>query len=106
MLVVVPARTRNFRTVRDTLTQRRWVRDIKVGLTLQVILEYLRLWDLMERRNLSDQPDTFRWKWTSSGQYFASSHYKAFFLGLTEQLGAVGRTPRVLMQGRKKTDSY
>jgi hypothetical protein len=42
----------------------------------------------VESRALSDQPDIFRWKWASSGQYSASSAYRAFFLGLTEQLGA------------------
>ena len=30
----------------------------------------------------------FRWRWSSSGQYSTSSTYRAFFLGLTEQLGA------------------
>jgi hypothetical protein len=40
----------------------------------------------MEGRAQNDQPDVFRWKWTSSGQYSAASTYRAFFLGLTEQL--------------------
>jgi hypothetical protein len=42
----------------------------------------------MEGRSHNDQPDVFRWKWTSSGQYSAASTYKAFFLCLTEQLEA------------------
>lgn len=88
LLATVPACVRNSRTVRDALEGRRWVRDIKAGLTAQVILEYLRVWDLLDGRVLSDRPDSFRWKWTSSGQYSASSAYRAFFLGLTEQLGA------------------
>jgi hypothetical protein len=43
---------------------------------------------LLAERQLNDQPDTFKWKWDSSGLYTASSTYRAFFFGLTEQLGA------------------
>jgi hypothetical protein len=55
---------------------------------VQVLLEYLRIWDLLIKISLNEQTGIFRCKWMSSGQYTASSACRAFFLGLTEQQGS------------------
>jgi hypothetical protein len=85
----VPARICNSRIAHDALQGQRWVKDIRGGLSVQAILDYLHTWETeMEGRSPNDQPHVFRWKWSSNGQYSAASTYRAFFLGLTEQLGA------------------
>ncbi|RCV26739.1 hypothetical protein SETIT_5G270600v2 [Setaria italica] len=43
----VPACVRNKRTVREELTDRRWVRDISYAVTIQLLLQYLKIWDLL-----------------------------------------------------------
>ena len=85
----VGKRRRHSRTVADALFNRRWVRDIKGILSVDVISDYLRIWDALQ--GVSIQPgvqDVFVWKWTASGQYSASSAYRAFFLGRTALHGA------------------
>jgi hypothetical protein len=51
---IVTARGRG-RTVADAIDNRRWVLDLKGALTVDVILEYLQLWDLLNDFQL--QPD-------------------------------------------------
>ena len=54
LFLVVTARGRE-RTIFDALDNRRWVSDLKGALTLDVIFEYLQLWDFLENYEL--QPD-------------------------------------------------
>ena len=70
------------RSVRDALTDRQWTRDITGALTVNVLLEFLQVWDLVDALHLSPHDaDRFVWKWTANGSYSASSAYRAFFLG-------------------------
>ncbi|CAL4994550.1 unnamed protein product [Urochloa decumbens] len=88
LVQAVPARVRNTRMVCDALSNKRWVRDIRGGLSVQAILDYLTVWRMMTGIQLQDEPDIFRWRWSTDGKYSASSTYKAFFHGLTLQSGA------------------
>jgi hypothetical protein len=45
----VPARIHNSRTAHDALSGRRWVRNIRGGLSVQAILQYLRTWEVIWR---------------------------------------------------------
>lgn len=79
---LIPKRARRQRAVSQALSNRRWVTDIQGALTVQVIVEYLKLWMLVEAFTLQPAlPDHHFWKFTSSGQYSSKSAYNAFFLG-------------------------
>ncbi|WVZ84186.1 hypothetical protein U9M48_031242 [Paspalum notatum var. saurae] len=58
------------------------VRDIKGGLSVQVLVEYLLLWDQVDNVELQQNvPDLHRWKLTQSGTNSSKSAYDAFFFG-------------------------
>ena len=84
------------RTVAQALTNDSWVRDIAGALTVQVILDFLLIWEAT--RGVQLQPDTqdkFLWKWTPDKCFTTASAYHAFFIGQTEIAGA-----RCLMKAR------
>ena len=85
----VGARARQTRTVAAGCCQRAWVHDISGALTVQVILDYLRIWDMVESTQLqSSTPDRFLWKWTADHVFTTASAYRAFFLSQTAVAGA------------------
>jgi len=78
---IVTARGRG-RTVADALNNRRWISDLKGALTVDVIFEYLQLWDLLE--NFELQPaveDTHIWKFSTPGSFSIKSAYETLFTG-------------------------
>ena len=77
------------RTLREALASDRWARDIVGALTVQVLCQYLKVWEIA-RDTVLDQTrsDRFVWKWSADGKYSASSTYRAFFAGSTVLLGA------------------
>jgi hypothetical protein len=61
----VHKQTAKRRTVAQALLNGKWVEDIKGALTVQVLVEYLQIWDLVDGLTLQqDVPDQFRWKFT------------------------------------------
>jgi hypothetical protein len=71
------------------LNNRAWVTDIRGAPTVQVIMEYLRVWELMEGVQLQQAvDDRFCWRFSADGVYSASSAYKAMFIGSTRLRGA------------------
>ena len=72
------------RIVFDALNNRRWVSDIKGALKVNVLLEYLQLWELLDNVELQpDLEDTHIWQFSNTGQYSTKSTYEAFFIGST-----------------------
>lgn len=72
-------------TVAEGLQARRWVRGISGGLTVQVIAEYIDLWDRLENFHLQpDVEDRVVWRWSTNGVYCARSAYRALHLGSQE----------------------
>ena len=64
------------------LLNRAWVRDITGALTVQVIVEYLQIWNLVENQVVVEQAeDRFIWKWTADHCFTTASAYRAFFVG-------------------------
>jgi len=56
---VIGPRIKKTRTVAQALQANRWTKDISGALTVQVILDYLLVWDLMRGVNLvDDRPDS------------------------------------------------
>ncbi|XBI17070.1 hypothetical protein VPH35_059197 [Triticum aestivum] len=79
----IPKRRRTTRTVADGLNGNSWARDIQGNLGLHEIGQYLQLWQIMQRTELSTAPDKLIWRWTASGSYSAQSCYTATFHGAT-----------------------
>ena len=78
----VRSRTIKRRTVAQGLPNNAWARDITGALTVQVILDYLLIWDATRSITLQHGvKDTFLWKWTSDHCFSTTSAYRAFFIG-------------------------
>ena len=85
LLAFVPKRIANRRTVEEAMADRSWVMDIRGGLSVEVILDFLSLWDLIYDFQLQpDIEDSHIWRFSSSGQYSAKSAYENFFIGSTQ----------------------
>jgi hypothetical protein len=77
----VAARARK-RKVFDALNNRTWVSDIRRGLTVQVLNEYIHLWELFSNVELQpDVEDTHIRQFSNTGQYTSKSAYEALFIG-------------------------
>ena len=80
---------RKKRTVAQALQGDQWIGDIAGALTVQVILEYLKVWDLTREIVLAEErDDRICWKWTQDGSFSTSSAYRAFFIGQHPTEGA------------------
>jgi hypothetical protein len=88
----VSPRIRRSRIVRDGLSVGasglRWVADITHARTVQVLVQYLSVWNLVRTITLTPEPDRFIWKWSPNGQYSSASAYSALFLGHVDILKA------------------
>jgi hypothetical protein len=79
---LVPKRAVKMHTVGQALTNRSWVADIRGALMVQVLVEYLAIWDLVDGLELrADVPDEHHWKLNPSGCYSSKSAYDALFVG-------------------------
>lgn len=78
----MPKRIIERRTMTQALENQRWVADIKGALTVQVIIEYVRIWDLVASVALQNGvPDQHRWKLPKSESHTCKSAYESFFVG-------------------------
>jgi hypothetical protein len=55
--------------------------NIQGALTVQVLLDYLMIWDKLESVSLTDSPDQTLWRWTKDGSFTTASAYRLFFSG-------------------------
>jgi hypothetical protein len=82
-------RRRLGRSVKDVVTERRWVCDITGARTAPVLVEYMRLWTMLCDVELRPpEVDRFVWRWIVDGKYFVRSAYRAYFVGWTHMAGA------------------
>ena len=89
LFAAVPAKAKLCTTVAQGLLNSSWTQDIKGALTVQVILDYLNIWELVRPYQLLDGVnDVFLWRWTPDHQYSASSAYAKLFFGQTIVPGA------------------
>lgn len=69
-------------TVSQEFENRRWVADIKGAVIVQVMLEYLDIWDMIDNMVLQPNvPGQHTWKLSSLGKYSSKSTYEAMFVG-------------------------
>jgi hypothetical protein len=68
----VPKRVVGLRTVAKALNNRIWGSDMQGALTVPVLVDYVRIWDLLQQ----EVQDHFQWKLTQSGTYSSN-----FFVG-------------------------
>jgi hypothetical protein len=77
---------RKWRTVAQSLTDNRWVADLRHNLTTAILEEFLQVWRLLRIANTVLQPgvpDTISWILTADGVYSAKSAYRVQFEGRT-----------------------
>jgi len=73
------------KTVHAALTDGSWISDIKGALTLQVLVEYLQLWELLSSIQLQPEvEDKHIRQFSASGQYTTKYAYEALFIGSIE----------------------
>jgi hypothetical protein len=78
----IPIRMAKRRTVSQAVHNRSWVSDIMGALTVQVLFEYLHIWELLEEVIIQpDTLDTLVWRLSSSGCYSSKSAYETMFVG-------------------------
>ncbi|KAM0925286.1 hypothetical protein ACQ4PT_004314 [Festuca glaucescens] len=88
MLALVKPCVQRRRTVRDGLLGHAWATDIASPLSVDAIVQYLRLWSPIAAIYAGDGHDQFRFKWTSDGAFTSRSAYLALFEGTTTLPGA------------------
>ncbi|GJM99455.1 hypothetical protein PR202_ga16553 [Eleusine coracana subsp. coracana] len=85
----VAASAKHSRTLQQGLQNRQWIRDIVGPITVVVLVQYLKVWELIQEVTVRpEQEDKICWRWTNSGQYTAKSAYEMFFCGSTLFTGA------------------
>jgi len=85
----VGSRAKKEHSVAEALTNNRWTMDISGALTMQVILEYLLIWDSLRDEHLNDSlEDRVCWVWTPDKTFSTSSAYRAFYVGQYQVNGA------------------
>jgi len=70
------------RTVMEALNNNKWLEGIQGTLSLEALMEYLELWDIISTVVLQEGvPDRHIWRLSTTGQYTAKSAYDALFQG-------------------------
>lgn len=97
LLGAIPLRLIKHRTVAQAVDNRTWVRDIQGALTVQILIEYLQTWDLVEALHLQhDVQDQHVWRLTQSDVYTSKSAYEAFFFWGNHQICSMEKDLEVL----------
>jgi hypothetical protein len=79
---LIPKRRIGMRTVKEALTDEKWIDYIRVELPVEALMEYLELRDIISNVELHEgSQDKHIWRLSASGEYMAKSAYDAFFQG-------------------------
>lgn len=82
-----PLASRKNLTVKEALTDGRWMRGLlKISSEAQLD-QFVRLWDMLQEVTLSESKDGISWCSTADGKYSAVSAYSAQFHGRIKQPG-------------------
>ncbi|KAM0866672.1 hypothetical protein ACQ4PT_042492 [Festuca glaucescens] len=91
LLGLVRPGLRRSRVLRDGLPNSAWVRDIAGVLTVDAVVQFLKLWGAIRAADIhlkAGDSDGFRWKWSADGQFTSRSAYHTFFAGQVALPGA------------------
>jgi hypothetical protein len=84
LLLAVPRRIQNSRTVQTALANRSWLNDIQGALTVEVLADYLDLWDAITTVNINPhREDKHIFRFAHNGKYSAKVAYESLFIGST-----------------------
>jgi hypothetical protein len=82
-------------TVAQAINDHAWVRHIAEPYTVPVLVDYLRLWRIVNDTQLNpDVADVVLWRWSANMSYSSSSAYHMLFAGSPRPLGANARSSR------------
>lgn len=84
LCALIRPRERKRRTVAEATHGKQWIRDIVGLLTIPAIVQYIKLWRVIEKEGVHLQAgteDRVAWRWSSSQTYTAHSAYRMFFEG-------------------------
>jgi hypothetical protein len=85
----IPARRRHNCMVAYAMQGLAWIRDIKGAQTVQVIMQYLHLFQRLQSVQLhSGAHDQLVWRWNPNGCYSSCSAYATLMLGQSFALGS------------------
>lgn len=80
---------RKNRTVKDAITDSKWIQDVDYDMTVNLISDFISLWDRLQPIILNpDEKDSITWHHTADGQYTARSAYYLQFVGKTRSMTA------------------
>jgi hypothetical protein len=79
---IIPKRLAQKRTVKEALSNARWIDDIQGALTVEALSDYLRLWEMLSGFELHpDREDKQIFSIAPDGRYSARSACKGLFMG-------------------------
>jgi hypothetical protein len=80
---------RKNRTVKEALTDSKWIRDVDYNMTVNIMSQFVALWGRLQGVELRPlQADKITWLHTPDGQYTARSAYHLQFIGKTSSMTA------------------
>ncbi|KAM0827058.1 hypothetical protein ACQ4PT_068438 [Festuca glaucescens] len=88
VLALVKPRFQKIRSVQQALVDNAWALDIRGALSVDAVVQYLRLWSAVDRTPTGAGDDTFRWKWIAHGGFSSRSAYYIQHEGTGAMAGA------------------
>jgi hypothetical protein len=85
---MVKPRFKKQRSVQAGMQGHAWTADIAGELSVDAVVQFMKLWAAVEAVNVGEGADVFRWKWTASGAFSSRSAYRIRHEGTVALLGA------------------
>jgi hypothetical protein len=74
-------------TVRQALTNNKWIDHIYPPSSQEEVLQFVRLWEALMEVHLNDTADDdITWRWTADGVYTTRSAYQVQFVGVFSRI--------------------
>ena len=72
---------RKNRTVKEDITDQQWTRGLWRMDSVELMAQFVVLWDVVQQIQLTDRPDEIVWRWSANGTYTSKSAYLAQMRG-------------------------